>query len=208
MNLQLIFEEQTRLMVKYHRVEAQVMGTLPHPTRVLHQNETQDIHVHEHIRSLLWKCLEELGEAARECNLDEVPNAADVSTLFKVELIDALHFLTEACTFANIPVEEFESIDSGDIFSGDPSEHYLDTDDFSILVGRVSLAFADATYCLKGKPWKQDKAVTDWGDFRKKMVEAYEVFMVMLSFFMTSGDIGTLYQFKKTINEQRVESGY
>lgn len=209
MDLRTIFEAQTKLMVKYHHVETQVMGVLKYPTRVMHQVETQDIHVHEHIRSLLWKCMEELAEASREVDLDTIVCSGDVGTAFKVELIDALHFLTEACTFASIPVEYFqEGIPFTDIFSGDPHDNYLDTDDFTILVGRVSMSFADATYCLKGKPWKQDKAFTDWGEFKKKMLGAYEMFMVMLAFFMTPEEICSIYLDKKSLNEKRMETGY
>ena len=209
MNLQVIFEAQTKLMVKYHHVETQVMGALKYPTRVLHQAETQDTHVHEHIRSLLWKCLEELGEASREVDLEVVDYSGDMPGAFKVELIDALHFLTEACTFAAIPVEEFQlGIPFSDIFVDDPHDNYLDTDDYAILVGRISMCFSDATYCLKDKPWKQDRAFTDWGKFKGKMVDAYKEFMVMLSFFMSPEEIISIYLDKKSVNEKRMESGY
>lgn len=203
MNFQPIFDKQSELMNTYAGIEIQVMGVKNHPTRVCNGPETQSVHVHEHIKSILWRTVEELYEANVE--FDDFPYGV-VSPSLKEELIDALHFLTEACVYVGI---KWEDVYQGDVdFDIEDQIGCVSTEDWFELYHSVVSNMAAASYQLKSKPWKQTPKPTDFDMFRKELAKAHWSLIVMLRHFMTTQEILDVYLGKAAVNKERQETKY
>lgn len=195
-----VFEKQSALMNQYHSIEMKVCLGVKYPTRVIHNWETQDVHVQEHIRLIIWRGIEEMREAGRELNH---------SPEFKVELIDALHFFTEACLFCNLTWSDVSMR-----FKDEQLEHHWMLgrtrikEPFNRQMVHVVNAYADATYLLKSKPWKQTPKPTEWHDFTIKLAQAFEEFLLLLQSRMTYDEAMALYFDKAAGNVTRQETGY
>lgn len=202
-----VFEKQSALMNQYHQIEMKVCGGVRHPTRVIHTNEMQDVHVQEHIRLIIWRGVEEMREAGRE----QLHRGNDFSIRdFNTELIDALHFFTEVNLFCNLTWA-----DTSMRFLNEQLEHEWMMrgrcripEPFNRQLARVVNAYADATYLLKSKPWKQSPKETNWHDFTIKLAQAYEAFLTLLMSRMTYDEVMELYFGKAAENVKRQETGY
>lgn len=201
-----VFEKQFALMNQYHQIETKVCGELKHPTRITHSHETQNVHCQEHIRLIIWRGIEELREAGRE----QLNRTAFKVDAFNEELIDALHFFTEANLFCNMNWS-----DTAMRFLNDRLEHewvtwgrWRTNEPFNRQLARVVNAYADATYLLKSKPWKQTPKETNWHDFTIKLAQAYEEFIKLLMSRMTYDEAMAIYFGKAEENVKRQRTGY
>lgn len=196
-----IFDKQSELMNTYAGIEAQIMGGLNHHTRIRRPTEGADVHNQEHLRLLMWRTVEELNEAHQE----ELG-----SQEFKVELIDALHFLTEACVFSCLNWKT--TMEEGNF---NFEEVVAATKDLPVSKDRWKIQFnsnirmmADATYLLKSKPWKQSPKPTDFVQFRKFLAMAYIDLIWTLLCYMSPEEILETYLGKAAENKQRQQEGY
>ena len=201
MTLTDIHERQSALMNQYHAIEVKVMCGSVYPTRITQSHETQNVHCQEHIRAIIWRGFEELCEAGRE----ELHSDA-----FKEELIDALHFFTEVNLFCGWSYLDLAPMFHDPMFvtrwkeSGVQSCRHTFKADIGILMAQ----YADATYCLKSKPWKQSPKVTDWGQFKEELARAYFALLLMLSQYLSHDELLEIYFKKAGVNQTRQETGY
>lgn len=196
MNLSQVHDKQSSLMNQYHAIEMKVCGQLNHPTRIIHPHEWQSVHVQDHIRLIIWRGIEELAEAGRE----EIGSLA-----FKTELIDALHFFTEANLFCGLT---YDDLNLGGFEKVWQQYGTYPHGPFTRQLSNVTSAYADATYWLKSKPWKQTPKHTEVEGFIKSLSYAYEAVLRLLQTYMKYDEAMAIYFGKAAENVQRQNTGY
>jgi len=146
---------------------------------------------------MAWRIIEEVGESLEAyLNLNDDPIHA------KEELADGLHFLVELLILSGLTYKDVEGI-RPQIIIGD-LEPNIDE-----CVSNVVLKLGTAMNCLKLKPWKQTHVKIDKEKYHKKLIETFEVYIVlMLKVIKHKVDILNLYFSKSGVNEFRIKSKY
>jgi dUTPase-like protein len=210
--LDLIFERQRRLMIKYHDIE-QANGLL----------ETPDIPVNMHdrfgqarLKSFAWRVTEEIGEAtAARIDHPGIPEH------FLEELSDAFHFLVELCIlsghtsstlYGGLAKEfQFESETFGSICKLEEGFRQIDvgSDDVRWYAYNVIEHLTRAMNCLKQKPWKQTHILTDVGQYNTHLMQSFLGFLALCQAGGLEADgLFRIYFRKSEVNRFRQRSRY
>jgi len=188
-----IFERQHELTKKYIIIEEQnnLRWTIEIPVDLdTGRGQAQ-------LKDMAWRIIEEVGES-----LEAYLNLSDDPIHAKEELADGLHFLVELLILSGLTYKDVEGI-RPQIIIGD-LEPNIDE-----CVSNVVLKLGTAMNCLKLKPWKQTHVKIDKEKYHKKLIETFEVYVVlMLKVIRHKVDILNLYFSKSSVNEFRIESKY
>jgi len=202
-----IFHRQLELMKTYHTIEKDngLMATEDVPVS-LHDAKGQ-----YRLKDFAWRITEELGEA-----LEARREHADLRDHYDEEIADALHFLVEFTILSGMsPIDILG-------FYNPPQKDGLDilfercplsrNRNFPVLcrvVGETVLELATACNCLKNKPWKMTRMVTDEAYFRSKVRSTWRSFIDLC---VVSGidqvQLFNLYFQKSEVNKFRQRSNY
>jgi len=222
--IQTIFKHQTELMFKYEEIETKNGIYVPKLPGSL-----DDRRVQYRLKDMFWRFTEELAEAAEEFILHpnsfrglvnwekEWVNNNAVRHFFE-EIVDALHFLTEASIIAGLDPLYING-DLKNVLRASPQ-------DGTILMNSsyhpdVLLHSADrlffpvirsiglAANCLKNKPWKISEMPTDVAKFKSMMHDAWSEFFRMWAALGGSEKmLYILYAKKNLVNQWRQETSY
>ena len=218
-----IFKLQYELMLKYEYIEKNNGIHVPKLPGHLDDRKIQ-----YRLKDMFWRFTEEICEAAEEIELH--PNAfigltdwqkewAGNSSLrhFFEELVDALHFLTEASIIADISSERIERSLSEVILPTDPEGiiSINQTDPRSLVRQSDSIFFTLirsvglAANCLKNKPWKVSEMPTDINRFQEYLYQVWKDFFRMWAALGGSAKmLYILYAKKHTVNAWRQKTKY
>jgi len=230
--LDLIFNRQLELMVKYHDIEDS-SGLLQTP-RV---PATEPVPIHDRfgqarLKDFAWRVTEELTESTWAM-LDH----PDIVTHKLEELSDAYHFLTElnilsgldANSLTNLCIKraikfgihaytevgsscKLEALYKCTLPFHPPIDlrQDLDSQDYTeLLAYRVVAGLGRAMNCLKQKPWKQTHMLTDVDAYYEGLVIANMQFLVLASECGLNADALYRIYFKKSeVNKFRQRSNY
>lgn len=177
-----VFDKQKDLMVKYKDIE----GLPDYPF---------DIDVHENqiwVKDFLWRTTEELAESY-EC----IDDKSDLH--FKEELIDALHFATEAMILSGFDYTDVKNIDNEQKNNDPNAEKFW----------YVTYKFGLVGNCLKNKKWKKTQILTDKNKYKNILCEAYNSLLdLLLDSDMNAEEIYMFYCKKNEVNKFRQRSNY
>jgi len=99
--LSIIFERQKELMEKYANIELRNHAIVPSAEK---HGDLDDRQIQIRIKDMMWRCVEELGEAAN--TLKNKPWKDDAKFTdkehFYEEIADAFHFFVEMCIVSGI----------------------------------------------------------------------------------------------------------
>lgn len=206
--LEEIFNQQLKLIQKFHEIEKQ-NGTL----------QTQDFPVNLHdrfgqarLKDMAWRFTEEISEAL-EVYLNEGPRED-----LKEEFIDGLHFLTEfTINTGYLPSDIVTGedklqglVNQGKLLS---SETYYDSEqgtDLTMdrLYMHLMMNLGMTCNTLRNKPWKQKLTETNSRLFLERLTTVWCLYFAMMTEVgMTSGDIYEGYMSKHKKNQQRIKDG-
>lgn len=218
--LDLIFERQHSLAVKYTPIEKQ-NGLLQ---TELFPGDLDDKRSQSRMKDFAWRVQEELYEAT-----ESLTHKEHDMVHFLEEMIDAVHFFTELnlfCGYSSQTVAEFYGWEpkEGDKFkfletlaeklnemtegpAGKGDKNYSIP---SVIYMGIGQPIGDAMNKLKNKPWKQTHMVTDKEEFRKCLLCSWLGFFRVLHnmFDLSAEDIFTLYFKKSEVNKFRIKSNY
>ena len=140
------------------------------------------------IKDYAWRVTEELTEALEAHQEKNIPHTVE-------ELIDALHFYTEALIIC-------------DISPDDVHDRLLSASEHDILYPIYHLGLA--CNLLKNKPWKNTHVPTDKNRFKIHMLDGYICLLnvIVTSFLDTFADIYMVYFKKSLVNSFRIRSNY
>ncbi len=217
-----IFERQTELMQKYHKIEESngLLITDQVPVN-LHSSKGQ-----QRLKDFAWRITEELGEALEARIIHE-----DMPAHFDEEVADALHFLVEFTILAGVGSGELvdwitgeEAINVTDDWATlfvcskvtpmhtdvyafrDPLRQY---GNLAVAVGSFIESLAKTCNCLKNKPWKQTQMKTDVDYFYSKLAATWISFIqICITAGITEDDLYNLYFRKNAVNQFRQRSKY
>jgi hypothetical protein len=216
-----IFAHQRELMARYHEIEVKNgANNPPEPWNI------DDRFVQWRIKDLFWRATEEIAEA-HECRPKTMPadpmgvwfESIPVRHFFE-ELIDALHFLTEASIMATVlPIgdewwnHEMDDIDARKKARKNDPHFRPDCVDTVGCNHMMAFNFISslglAANCLKNKQWKQTQILTDRSRFEAHMMIAWKDFFRMWhEYGMRLEDMYVIYIKKATVNEFRQGSNY
>jgi hypothetical protein len=158
-----------------------------------------------------WCFTEEMAEAhARMYSVDGKACFEDAG--YREELIDALHFLTEFCIYADITGEDVFTIlrSLPEKAGNDVSFTWPASRDFMAYMQWQCVAcIASACNLLKNRPWKQTFKNTDRPSFVRFVLATWKAFYDVCQMSgMTAEDIHAGYMAKHRVNEQRQATGY
>lgn len=206
-----MFAAQTKLMEKYHPIEARngcIVVELP--------AHIDDAHTQMRLKDMFWRTTEEICEALE--NVGDLNFAGWVARWtddagirhFFEELADALHFLTEATIIAGYSAEEIAAEEvfglASKVYEASmaptPIEMRIRCMDFITNLGL-------AANTLKNKPWKVTQMATDQRKFYRYLIQSWISFLAI--FYRTGAKmnvIETMYFKKNKVNIFRQESAY
>jgi len=194
--LQAIFEEQRRLMSKYHAIQEFNGFEPPHPDLRL----IGDAHYQYYVKFTLWCIVEELAEAMN------TPGGWQ-STSCQDELSDAFHFLVELAILCGVVPSQITSDDLGGLFAYSHS-HIFSRDpqlNMAFLVSGLGMV----GHALRNKPWKQTKTVTDIDLIHARVVSSFHKFVALcISVGIDAARLYELYMHKNAVNQKRQENKY
>ena len=180
------------------------------------------------LKDFFWRFTEELCEAAEELELH--PNAfvgltnwqkewegsAPLRHFFE-ELVDALHFLTEASIIADLDVNRVERLMCTTLLPNlQEGLIVMNRDDHNALVNQSDSMFFTvirsvglAANCLKNKPWKTTEQQTDVSRFKEYLYQTWKDFFWMWSALGgNSKMLYILYAKKQSVNSWRISTKY
>lgn len=218
--LDLIFERQHSLAVKYTPIEKQ-NGLLE---TELFPGDLDDKFSQARMKNFAWRTQEELYEATESLSHKEHDRVH-----FLEEMIDAVHFFTELnlfCGFNSKDVAEYygwtkengdkmlflesladklNNMTEGPMGKGDKNYPVP-----ALIYTSIGQPIGDAMNKLKNKPWKQTHMVTDKEAFKSCLLCAWLGFFRVLHnvFDLSAKDIFTLYFKKSEVNKFRIKSQY
>lgn len=209
-----IFSDQRRLMEKYAEVERSNRVDVP-----LAPWHIDNRRVQFRLKDMFWRFTEELCEAAEELEIN-APSFTDIRSWesrwdtdhhirhFFEEIVDGLHFLTEASITANMDADDledfFESHTRIPISNPGPSIHDIRSQMFQMIY-HLGLA----ANCLKNKPWKLTEMPTDREKFRGHLTAAWTTFFVLWRDLNGSREMFyILYAKKHEVNKFRIRTNY
>lgn len=210
--LQAIFNRQKELMNKYHHIEVKsgLLQTEDCPVNL------DDKRGQARLKDFAWRTTEELAEA-----LDTMREDGEEDNLhFMEELVDALHFFTELTILSghtpdDIATYHFSASKDRDILSAMFAKAYymIDICEYQRPISRELMEFIIelGMMCntLKNKPWKQSQMVTDKGEFRTRLMEAWLHFiMILCAAGLDAETTCDLYLKKSQVNKFRQRTNY
>ena len=219
-----IFRHQKELMLKYEEIESKNGICVP-----LKPWSLDDRRVQYRLKDFFWRFTEELAEAAEEFilhpesfrglqnwELEWAKNGA-VRHFFE-EIVDALHFLTEASIIAELDAFAIDE-DLKHVLRASPKDGtiLMNTDQHQdALLHSVNRLFFPtirtlglAANCLKNKPWKVSEMATDTTKFRFILYDAWTEFFKMWATLGGSDKmLYILYAKKNLVNQWRQETLY
>lgn len=202
----LIFQRQLDLMHKYHPIYvANGFEEKVSKDMVVDMNSArgQDIFKYN-----IYCVHEEIGEALEAYNKGHI-------THYIEELIDALHFLTEACIVAGFqPMSHYEDYPMGAcrltmMFTAIENEMALGRNKRENITLELYMYLGTCCNTLKQKPWKQSHVLTDMAKFSIKLDCVWRALMTL---FIIEGlsydDVVKFYYQKAAVNTFRQKSNY
>lgn len=216
--LDLIFERQHSLAIKYTPIEKQ-NGLLQ---TELFPGDLDDKKSQARMKDFAWRTQEELYEAT-----ESLAHKEHDTVHFLEEVIDAIHFFTELnlfCGFSTKDVADFYGWEKGDkleyleflankmneMTEGPKGKGDKNYSLPALIYSCIGQPIGDAMNKLKNKPWKQTHMVTDKEAFKDCLLCAWLGFFRVLHnvFDLTAKDIFTLYFKKSEVNKFRIKSQY
>ena len=209
--LELIFQKQRELILKYHDIEKK-NGLLQTEEMPVNLNDRKG---QARIKDFAWRVMEEVGEAMDAILIDKD------YTHYCEELIDALHFLTELTINAgftpddlipeNTPTEGFK--DKLDVICHMVSIDGMEEEGSissvrNLLCTELVRNLGMTCNCLKNKPWKQSMMLTDETQFLSHLRLTWWLYMYWLAYEMGCDGIYTVYFKKNEVNKFRQRSNY
>lgn len=202
--VRLIIGRQHNLMQEYEPIER--AAGIPVPE--FGQWHLDNPFVQYRLKDMFWRVTEELAEA-----WDCVPSGeelegwwtvkvwkgSDQTRHFMEEVIDALHFLVEACIIGGV------------VFPPNmPSRQRFRYERITQSMWSIIFYMGKAANCLKNKPWKQTHMITDERLFHSVLYAAAWEF---LRFWVgvlngTERSLYVLYCKKEQVNQFRIRSEY
>lgn len=218
-----IFTMQAKLMEKYDKIESSNGFNVPSYPWNLDSKFVQ-----ARIKDMFWRVTEEFTEAceniATVCKIMMNPKYKNNFRLawddnseirhFFEEIIDALHFLTEATILSDMTDQSKKDIHNsfGEIFVLGKKVYNKASfrkNEIKLFCYEVIQNIGLAANCLKNKPWKQTPMGTDQNKFRVHLHLAWETFFnFWRSLNADDNDLYTLYFKKNTVNQFRQRSNY
>lgn len=214
-----IFTKQAQLMKKYDGIESANGVHVPEaPWHI------DDIAVQLRLKDMFWRITEEFAEAcehlaevekilnipAYECDWKKAWEAHSEIRHFFEEVIDALHFFTEASIIADLPREVIMAdFDAYFKLMADETPVFPAPDTIELHCFKVIKMIGLAANCLKNKPWKQSQMPTDEMKFHTFMLTAWSSFFSFWrSLGATDQDLYDIYFKKNAVNQFRQETKY
>jgi len=219
-----IFQLQESLMYKYEPIEANNGINIPKLPGHLDNRQIQ-----YRIKDMFWRFTEELCEAAEELILNPAAfdglvnwqvvwdNESSIRHFFE-EIVDALHFLTEASIISQLNPYYIESsmiciVDDSNLngtikinLEGDPQTLLKMMD---ALFFKIIRSVGLAANCLKNKPWKVSEMATDISGFNSHLYQAWCEFLTMWNYLGGNSQIlYILYAKKNLVNQWRQKTQY
>lgn len=216
-----IFERQAYLMIKYENIETK--NGIYVPAEPYH---IDDRRIQYRLKDMFWRFTEELCEAAEELvvhpdafegliNWQHAWSTSAPVRHFFEELVDAVHFLTEASIIAGLDTEEIEKcyIYISDDGTGILQSNLQEPDGFlnksSKLFFQIIRSIGLAANCLKNKPWKLSEMSTDQAKFKNCMYDTWNNFFELWHCLGGSQEVlYSLYIKKHTVNTWRQDTNY
>jgi hypothetical protein len=212
-----IFSLQRSLMAKYEPIEKSNGVHVPDHLKVSIDDKGMQIR----LKDMFWRTTEEFAEAYEEMynvlmsvaehhsNWELAWDSCPAVRHFFEELVDSLHFLTEATIIAGISVD---SIRQGfdDQFKNRPANHLMPNNDVIVPhLWEIIVSLGLAANCLKNKPWKQTQMPTDRAKFHLYMIRTWDGYFKLWSILGANGeDLFKLYFRKHEVNKFRQRSNY
>lgn len=203
--LDLIFQEQHKLIEKYHPIEdkSALMHTRLCPVAI------DDRFGQARLKDFAWRITEELTEYT---------TATEGQQHAHEELGDVCHFLIELIILSNLnPIK----LVSKEFFKTEPhlncklewcfnriqdDHHYVGKIDATY---RVIESLGLAMNCLKQKPWKQTHIATDIKKYNKYITWTWNCFIrLCIEEHITPHQLFRLYFLKNKVNQFRINSKY
>lgn len=212
-----IFRGQLALMTKYKPIEKAsgvVMPEADWPAGVeFPRYNIDDPKLQSYLKDMFWRATEEMGEAFEDPDISIwhltgwSPTLSDSVRHVYEELIDSLHFLTEACILGGLTPDEVSK--TWENVAAVP----MDEDPPAFQVERLSWEFIKylglAANTLKNKPWKQSHMRTDSERFKRNLTCAVAAFFELLhEAGLKAADIHLIYFKKHAVNQFRQRSKY
>lgn len=208
-----IFNHQKELMKKYDEIETSNGYEIPKPPYSI-----EDTKVQQRIKDMFWRMTEELSEAVETfpgqielLNWKEYwATSTDIRHFFE-ELADALHFLVEASIIARVNPYTIQLKFSSELNNIPPSgfSPYEIREAVIVKISDTIFHMGYAANTLKNKPWKLTQMSTDITKFKKQLIQAWEMFILMWRYL--SCDEKQIYLFyikKNLVNKWRQETNY
>ena len=206
-----IFEKQEILMAKYEPMEEKNGAIVPHrPWKI------DDKFVQMRLKDMFWRFTEEICEALEFDHLLNFDNWKkrweedhQIRHFFE-EMVDALHFLTEASIIANLDIEYLEhrykaimstypNFTAEEITTESIREHCM------AIIGEMGLA----ANTLKNKPWKNTHMSTDENKFKQLLQNTWNEYLTLMADLgMGPKELYILYVKKNEVNKFRQRSNY
>jgi len=189
-----LFEYQQILITKYDQIENEVLGMpiTPKPPYNLDNPRVQ-----YRIKDMFWRATEELAEAV-ECQPDRLHVVEEV--------MDALHFLVEACIIANLGPEHVQNC-LRDVYNDSVLTNSVGLD---ATAWNIVFYLGLAANCLKNKPHKQTQVPTDKDRFYSLLLDAWDALFKLMFIELRLGpaDIYSYYAKKWEVNKWRQDTKY
>ena len=179
-----IYQHQTKLMLKYHEIEAYNGVGYRHVCDIDYDIDSPLWQ--EYIKSLIFRILEEIAEAM----------AAHSGDHYREELIDALHFAVELMIVVSRPIPKCN------LESTKPLPRYYMQ---SLILKHYGLAANQ----LKNKPWKQTFQPTDTQRFYQYLDYGFNaLYTLLIEELYDLEQIYIYYMKKNKVNQFRQKSNY
>jgi len=217
-----IFDLQRTLMVKYDEIERRNGVCVPEAPFSI-----DDRRVQYRIKDLFWRFTEELSEASEELinnsglfdGMLATPEAwnkqfQDSKPIrhFLEEVVDALHFLTEASIVADLDPKKIQSmmLDCELLHrEGMIKPNKLSASLIEHLMYHNVVAAGLAANCLKNKPWKVSEMPTDKNKFKVYMSDIWgRFFQLWFTIGGSSSQMYVIYNKKNIVNTWRQDTKY
>jgi hypothetical protein len=224
--LLLIFEEQKRLMEKYHGIEEKNGAAVIHEYPFDLDSRKAQIR----LKDMAWRITEELGEATQALEIHP-----DIIEHHQEELMDGLHFYVELLIVSGIPhtmvltgdetmdylhneldyLESLYAINFKHIYAvGDTYDTALSTNkgnQVAMNMGAYEVIqhLSNAMNCLKNKPWKATHMTTDKHKFNHSVISGFRSLLRLIGECgMSPQDCFEMYLKKNRVNQFRQRSQY
>jgi hypothetical protein len=227
-----IFEGQMALIHKYEPIEARNGAVIP--TKVgeyaISMSDIQwpaysidDSKVQARLKDMFWRATEELAEAFEFYpTYGEVEEGTSSSFRHCVEeLIDAVHFMTEASIIAMVSPTDVarmatKSFERSGLTATSTLRRSLNPEAVASdpvacdrMLWNTIRYLGLAANTLKNKPWKQSQMATDAAMFRSMFLAAwYELFGIISFMGLSMKDVFIFYHKKHAVNQFRQRSNY